>query len=327
MSVRDIIVIGASAGGVEALSKLAGDLPPGFPATLLAVCHFPAGQQSVLPAILSRAGSLLAVHPRDGDPIHPGQIYVAPPDHHLLVHDGQIRLSRGPRENGHRPAIDPLFRSVANWYGGRVIGVVLSGAMHDGVAGLMAIRAAGGVAVVQDPLDAAIGALPKHAAGVAGADYTVPAAGLAELLVELVGRSGETKGANSMTDPIDKLAGVQVQDAQSQMNCDRRGELSVFTCPECGGALWQVNDHHLIAFRCHIGHAYHGETLLAEQTDILEAALWTAVRTFKDRAVLSRQLAQRERNAGDADAASRFDEQAQQAEQYGASIQEHLLSA
>ncbi len=308
MTRHDIIVIGASAGGVEALSRLVRDLPPGLPASLLVACHFPAGQHSALPTILSRSGPLLAVHPRDGDPLNPGQIYVAPPDHHLLMQDGTIRLSRGPRENGYRPAIDPLFRSAAKWYGERVVGVVLSGAMYDGVAGLMAIRSAGGVAVVQDPHDAAIGALPQHAAGVAGADYTVAADGLAALLVDLVGQPTEARGAITMTEPIDKLVEVQVHDQKAQVNGQHNGELSVFTCPECGGALWQANDQQLVGFRCHVGHAYHAEALLSEQAEILEAALWTAVRTFKDRAVLSRQLAQRERDGGNAAAADRFDE-------------------
>jgi two-component system chemotaxis response regulator CheB len=326
MAFRDIIVIGASTGGVEVLTQLVRHLPAGLPAALLVVCHVPPTTRSVLPDILSRSGALLATHGRDGEPYYPSQIYVAPPDHHLLLQNGTINVLRGPRENGCRPAIDPLFRSAARVHGPRVIGVVLSGAMYDGVAGLLAVRAAGGVAVVQDPRDAQVAALPLNATNVAGADYVVAAADLAPLLVDLVHQPRSKKGGHSMTDPIDKLPEVQVEDAQAQVRGERRGSVSVFTCPECGGSLWQVDQQELVRFRCHVGHVYNGEALLAEQAEILEAALWTAVRTFKDRGVLSRQLATQERQNGNEEAARRFDDQAAQAEKYGASIQQYMLS-
>jgi two-component system chemotaxis response regulator CheB len=325
MAYCDIIVIGASTGGVEVLSQLARGLPKGLPAAVFVVCHIPPSFRSILPEILSRSGPLLATHARDGDPSYPGHIYVAPPDHHLLLQEGTIRLSRGPRENGHRPAIDPLFRSAARAYGPRVIGVVLSGAMHDGVAGLLVIRASGGIAVVQDPQDALVAAMPLNAAEIAGADHLVPSASLAALLASLVMRPAPQKGEEDMTDPIDKIPEVQADDQAAQVDGRRRGALSVFTCPECGGSLWQVNEKELVRFRCHVGHAYHGEALLAEQTEILEAALWTAARTFKDKTLLARQLASQERDRGNLEAANRFEEQAQQAEQYGNSIQQYLL--
>jgi two-component system chemotaxis response regulator CheB len=325
MAHHDIIVIGASSGGVEVLLQLARGLPKGLPAAVFVVCHFPPNSRSILPDIVSRSGPLLAVHARDGDPVYPGQIYVAPPDHHLMLQEGTVRLSHGPRENGHRPAIDPLFRSAARVYGPRVIGVVLSGALYDGVAGLLAIRAAGGVAIVQDPQDALVAALPLNATEVAGADHVVPAAALAPLLADLVQRPAPQKGDAPMTDPIDEIPDVQVQDQEAQKNGRRRGALSVYTCPECGGSLWQVDEKNVVRFRCHVGHAYYGEALLAEQTETLEAALWTAVRTFKDKTVLARQLAAQERERGNHDAANRFDEQAHQAEQYGNSIRQYVL--
>jgi two-component system chemotaxis response regulator CheB len=325
MAHHDVIVIGASSGGVEVLSQLARGLPKGLPAAVFVVCHFPPGGRSILPDLMSRVGPLLAVHARDGDPVYPGQIYVAPPDHHLILQDGTVRLTRGPRENGHRPAIDPLFRTAARAYGPRVIGVVLSGALYDGVAGLLAIRAAGGIAIVQDPQDALVAALPLNATEVAGADHVVPAAALAPLLADLVRRPVTQKTGAPMTDPIDKIPEVQVRDQEAQTEGKRRGALSVFTCPECGGSLWQVDEQAVVRFRCHVGHAYNGEALLAEQTEVLEAALWTAVRTFKDKTVLARQLAGRERERGNDEAAHRFDEQAQQAEQYGNSIHQYLL--
>ncbi len=325
MAYRDIIVIGASSGGLEVLSELVHGLPPGFPAAVFVVCHLPRGARSVMPQILSRSGALLAVHPRDGDPIHPGHIYVAPPDYHMLVEKGTIKMTQGPRENAQRPAIDPLFRSAARAYGARVIGVILTGALYDGVAGLFAVRAAGGLAVVQDPEDALVAAMPLHATELAGADYTVPASGLAALLVNLVRQPAPEKGVAAMTDPLDKLPEVQQKDQQAQERGQRNGKVSVFTCPECGGSLWQVDEQQVTHFRCHVGHAYHAEALLAEQKETLEAALWTAVRTFKDRAVLSRQLANQEHQRGNADAAGRFAEQAEQSEKYYESIHRYLL--
>ena len=209
MATHDIIVIGTSAGGVDVLSHMARGLPAGLPASIFIVCHFPAGSRSVLPEILSRSGPLLAVHARDGDPIYPSQIYLAPPDRHMLLVDGHVKLTRGPREGGHRPAIDPLFRSAARLYGPRVIGVVLTGALHDGVAGLLAVRAAGGIAVVQDPADATVAALPMNATKFAGADHIVTAADLASRLTDLVRHPSQAQGEKPMLDSDDQLIEVQ----------------------------------------------------------------------------------------------------------------------
>jgi two-component system chemotaxis response regulator CheB len=327
MAGRDIIVIGASAGGVEALSQVVRGLPSGFPASLFVVCHFPPGGRSVLPNILSRSGPLLAAHAAEDEPFYPGQIYVAPPDHHLLLGpDGRMRLSRGARENHHRPAVDPLFRTAARHYGPRVIGVVLTGSLYDGAAGLMAVRAAGGLAVVQDPGDAVVAAMPQNALTLAGVDHVVPLAELAPLLVELVHNAIEedTAGAEAM-DPIEQMPDNVDRDMARQARNERRGDVSVFTCPECGGALWQVDEAGLIRFRCHVGHAYGGEILLAEQTEALEAALWTAVRTFREKSVLATQLAHQERAGGNAKAADRFEEQAGQSARFGELIQKLLL--
>jgi two-component system chemotaxis response regulator CheB len=323
---RDIIVIGASAGGVEALSHLVGQLPSGLPASLFVVCHFPAGGQSILPRILSRSGPLLASHAVDGEPFHAGQIYVAPPDRHLLLGpDGTMRLSRGARENHHRPAVDPLFRSAARYYGPRVIGVILTGALYDGTAGLMAVRAGGGLAIVQDPDEALVAAMPQNAANLAGADHVVRLDEMAPLLIRFVHDPVvEEPGAKAM-DPIDRMPERVDQDMERQARNDRLGEVSVFTCPECGGALSQVDETGLVRFRCHVGHAYGGEVLLSEQTEALEAALWTAVRTFKEKWILASQLANRERSAGNLDAAARFDEQARQSARFGELIRQLML--
>jgi two-component system chemotaxis response regulator CheB len=333
MAGRDVIVVGASAGGVETLKEVARGLPAGLPASVFVVCHFPPGGRSILPEILSGAGPLLATHAIDGELFHPGHIYVAPPDHHLLLSpDRRIRATRGPRENHSRPAIDPLFRSAARYYRERVVGVILTGSLHDGVAGLMAVRSAGGVAVVQDPRDAAVAAMPRSATELAGADHIVPATEIGSLLVKLARNAAPEPGASHMdpkthppVDPIDRMPDVVDRDFNGQVNGDRRGQVSTFTCPECGGSLWQVDDTGLIRFRCHVGHAYEGESLLAEQGEALEAALWTSVRTFREKAVLTRQLAAHERAKGNERVAARFDEQAVQAEEYATLIVRHVL--
>jgi two-component system chemotaxis response regulator CheB len=326
MAHHDIVVIGASAGGIEVLTKLVRGLPPGLPASLFVVCHFPPGRRSVLPDILSRSGALLASHARDGEPFHPGQIYVAPPDFHLLLAaKGRLRVTRGPRENHHRPAADPLFRSAARAYGPRVIALVLTGALNDGTAGLLAVRSSGGIAVVQDPADAVVAAMPLNATRIAGADHIVPSDRLASLLVELIHQPVLSPGESSMADAFEKMPEIVNADMDEQVRNERCGLVSTYTCPECGGCLWQVDEQHLLQFRCHVGHAYHAETLLEDQASALEAALWTAVRTFKERNLLARQLAEQEMRRGDTDAAARFQEQADQAARYGSLIQQYVL--
>jgi two-component system chemotaxis response regulator CheB len=325
MAVRDIIVVAASAGGVDALVRVVRGLPPGLPASLFVACHLPAGG-TALPEILSRSGPLLATHPADGEAFHPAHVYVAPPDRHLLLDPGgKMRLSRGPRENHQRPAADPLFRSAARHYGPRVVGVVLSGSLNDGTAGLLAVRSAGGLAVVQDPADALVAAMPLSAARIAGADFEAPADGLGPLLAELIHRPVAREGGSEPVDPLETMPDRVRRDQERQLHDQRRGEVSLFTCPECGGALWQVDDKQLVRFRCHVGHVYNGEALLADQSELLEAALWTAVRTFRDKALLARQLAARDRAKGETAAAARFDEQADQAQRYGELILRHVL--
>lgn len=243
-----------------------------------------------------------------------------------------MRLTRGARENNHRPAADPLFRSAARHYGPRVIGVVLTGALSDGAAGLFAVRTAGGVGVVQDPRDALIAAMPQSATEVAGADHVAPLSEMPRLLTELVRdpqtlQSGAGAGAMATqpTDPVEQAQQTIDQTMSAQARDERRGQVSTFTCPECGGALWQIDEPRLLQFRCHVGHAYDAEVLLAEQTDALEAALWTAVRTFREKAVLTYQLATRERALGNEAVAARFEEQAAQTNRYAALIVEHVL--
>jgi two-component system chemotaxis response regulator CheB len=308
MGGRDIIVIGASAGGVEALCQLVRGLSPGLPASVFVVCHFPTGAVSALPEILSRVGTLLARHARDGEPTYPAHIYVAPPDLHMTLDEGTVRLTRGPRENRFRPSIDPLFRSAARVYGPRVIAALLSGALNDGVAGLLAVRGAGGLSVVQDPADAVLPGLPLAALDLAGADHVAPAVALGPLLVRLI--SEPSQGGSTMSDSIERITQETEKDLQEQARSGRPGEVSVYTCPECGGCLWQSDEEKLVRFRCHVGHAYESETLLADRSEALEAALWTAVHMLREKSVLAGQMANWARDTGNPDSAAWFDEEA-----------------
>ena len=325
MAGHDVIVVGASAGGVEALLQLVRLLPPGLPAAVFVVCHFPIDARSALPEILSREGPLLARHARDAEPIYPAHIYVAPPDHHLEVQHGTVRLERGPRENGCRPSIEPLFRSAAHAYGPRVIAVLLSGGSHDGIAGLLAVRAAGGLAVLQDPADALVPTLPRSAGQVAGADHVVPARELGPLLARLVQQSPPLPAGLPPAGAVERIVRMVERDMKAQADNGLRDRVSLFTCPECGGCMWQTDEQAPVRFRCHVGHAYAAEALLHEQGANLEAALWTAVRTFRERSILARQLAGRDRQSGHTELAQRFEEEARVAEQSGALIQQYLL--
>ena len=238
-----------------------------------------------------------------------------------------MHLDHGARENHHRPAIDPLFRTAVRAYGRRVVGVILTGGLHDGAAGLLAIRSAGSVTVVQDPDEAAVADMPRNASAIAGTDYVLPLAEIPPVLARLVREPVSEEGVLAMTDPIEHMPERVREDMAGQASGDRQGQLTVFTCPECGGAMWQVDEETLTRFRCHVGHAYYGEKLLAEQGEVLEAALWTAVRTFKERTILATQLAAQARERGDTWAAARFEEEAMVADRYGRLIQENLLRA
>jgi two-component system chemotaxis response regulator CheB len=283
---RDIVVIGASAGGVEALIEVASGLPPEFPGSVLVVLHVLATGTSVLDAILTRCGNLPAVSPMDGEPIVRGQIYVAPPDRHMLLKGDRISVMRGPRENGHRPAIDPLFRSAARSVGARAVGVVLSGALDDGAAGVQFIKKRGGIAIVQDPADALYPSMPEHAIAAVEPDYIVPVKKIAAILCTEIERPLDPALAD---EPILELDLVEDMTDVSLMD----GPPSGLTCPECGGALWEEADGALVRFACHVGHSYSAESLVSEQGQALESALWSGLRALEERADLLERMSRR----------------------------------
>jgi two-component system chemotaxis response regulator CheB len=322
---HDIIVVGASAGGVEALSTLVGGLPADLPAALFVILHCPPYSESHLPAILAHRGPLPAAHAPHGAAITPGRIYVAPPDHHLLVRDGHVALTRGPRENSSRPAVDPLFRTAARTYGPRVVGVVLSGALGDGSVGLMAIAARGGVTVVQDPEEASFEGMPRTVLTYVRVDHVLRVRQIPALLGRLAREPAAEKGTPTMSDIDEMVPHLMRRDLTAQERNERSGETTVYTCPECGGTLWQIDHNGLVQFNCHVGHAYAPESLLGEMSEDLEAALWRCVRMLAEKATLTRQLAGRLRAAGQETEAARVEEQAHLDDRHGQLIHSVLL--
>ena len=310
MSDLRIVVVGASAGGVEALTGFAESLPPDLDAAVLVVLHLSATARSVLPQILSRAQNLGATYPKNEQRIQRGRIYVAPPDHHLLVADDRLLLNRGPRVNCCRPAIDPLFRSAAVHYRERSIGIILSGTLDDGAEGLRAIKDAGGVAIVQSLAESAFTGMPNAAIEACSPDYVVRSREMGPLIEQiLVKRLAPT---NPSQEALIELA---IEEMAGDPNASKElGAVSEFACPECGGCLWEIVDDRNFRFRCRVGHAYSARHLLDEQTVHFDRALWTALRALRERADLSKRLSRRFR-ALNPRTAERYDIQAQQSEE------------
>ena len=291
---RDIVVIGASTGGIDALRVLVGDLPEDLPAAMFVVMHV--GATSHLAAILDRASTLPVVKAENGATIEHGRIYIAVPGKHLLLHDHHILLRRGPRENHARPAVDPLFRSAAASFGGRTIGVVLSGALSDGTAGLRAIKRCNGLAVVQDPEDANMPEMPQSALRHVDVDQVVPI----EAMGALLGKLTRLEAAPSPEIPLDiRLeAAIAAQELAGMKIDDALGNPSRFTCPECHGALWEIEDGSLLRYRCHVGHAFTADAVETAQGEEVDRLLGTLLRAQQERAGLARRMAEHERQSG-----------------------------
>lgn len=306
-----LVVVGASAGGVEALQRFARALPADFAAPILIVLHASPTGRSYLPEILTRAGRIPAAHARDGEPLEQGRIYVAPPDCHLLVFDGRMTVAKGPRENGHRPAIDPLFRSASGAYHDRVAGVILSGTLDDGTVGLHEIKEHGGATLVQDPEDALYADMPLNAIAYVRPDYVQPVEDLVDTLVALTASSQAPRARNGLmpdpADPTDAAPAPAAEDAQP-------GQMVSFSCPECGGTLWEVEAGGSASYRCRVGHAYTLNTLVERHGEAVERALWSARRALEERAAMSRRVARRLADRGRVESAARFARQAEVAE-------------
>ena len=314
MTGHDIVVLGASAGGVEALVKIASQLPASIPAAFFVVLHISPQSPSMMPEILTRSGHLPALHPKDGAKIQHGHIYIAPPDHHMILERGRIRIVRGPKENRHRPAIDPLFRSAASAYGRRVIGVVLTGSLDDGTAGLLAIKRQGGLAVVQNPTDALYSSMPQSALNHVKVDYMEPLASLAHTLVHLVAQEVDTTMEHSVPEDMQNELSLVKMERSQQKNDIHVGTPSQYSCPECGGVLWEIHDGELLRYRCRVGHAFSVDSMMAEQSDAIEEAMWAALKTLEEQVSISRKMAQQARQNGRAWMAERFEDRQREAE-------------
>ncbi len=289
----DIVVIGASAGGVGSLQRVVERLPEALPASIFVTLHLPEDVRSALPRILERAGKLPAAHAENGEAIEPGRIYIAPPGRHMTLEQGQIRVSRGAREHGLRPAIDPLFRSAALTFGPRVIAVVLSGQLDDGTVGLAEVKRAGGVTVVQDPDDTPFQSMPRSAIAHVTVDYILPAEEIGRMLEHLI---FEEETASRMPGPGDSLVRQEIDSlTEHQDEREKPGRPSPYSCPDCGGVLWELKDTEMLRFRCRVGHAYAADTLGAVQAEAVEAALWTALRALEEQAAVKKRVGERMR--------------------------------
>jgi len=318
-----VIVVGGSAGGVEAMSQLVSRFPRDIPAAILMVLHIPHNAVSVMPAILRRAGQLPAVHAATREPLREGLIYVAPPDRHMLVREGTVVTTFGPRENGHRPAIDPLFRSAAETFRARAIGVLLTGNLDDGTAGLAAIKSCGGITIVQDPEDALYPGMPASAIENVEVDHVLPLDRIADAILDLlsdpVPRSNGARGNGDLETEVRKAE----MDPSLEID-DQVGMPSEFTCPECNGGLWEVKEGSLLRFRCRVGHAYSSDSLIGAYGRSVEAALWAALRSLEENAAFSQRLAKRAATMNQHVALGRFNDQAARATQHADTLRSIL---
>ena len=313
MAGHDIVVIGGSAGGLEGANAIVADLPAEFPGSVFVALHTAPSSPGLLPEIFNHRGPLPAAHARDGEPVSPGRIYVAPPDHHLLLEAGRVRVTRGPKENRFRPAVDPLFRSAALAYGPRVVGVVMSGWLDDGAAGLWAVKVRGGVAIVQDPEEAFARSMPEAALRQTRVDYRLRMADIAPTLVELLTIPAADAAAFPVPEGLEIEARIAMEDKALNLGVAEIGDPSPFACPECHGVLMRLKTGGGTRFRCHTGHAYTADALLAELTESVEAALWNAIRSVQESSLLMEHIAGHVREAGQADLAARYDQKATQA--------------
>ncbi|MBA9077190.1 chemotaxis protein CheB [Rufibacter quisquiliarum] len=326
-TLRDIVVIGASAGGILALPEITKHLPANFPGTIFVVQHLGPYSESVLPQIINLNSALPAQFAKDGEKFLPGNIYVAPPDHHLILEKGTMVVSKGPKENRFRPSIDALFRSAAYVYGNRVVGVVLTGYLDDGTSGLWSVQRLGGVTVVQDPSDAAVPDMPANALQFVEADHVVPLAQLASLLTHLTTEEAPAP-PNVPQDDLNRLEieiAIARHDNAFEMGIIDKGELTAFTCPDCHGALTKLIEGNLIRFRCHTGHAYTISSLLAEVTESVESLLYQAMRGLEETKMLLENMGTYFTQTKQPDVAALFQQKAEETGQQARVVHDSIF--
>jgi two-component system chemotaxis response regulator CheB len=313
VSGHDIVVIGTSAGGLKALSAVLSEVPADLGAAIFVVQHLAPDHQSSLAKRLGDVCDLPVSSPADNEIVRTGRVYVAAPDHHLLLTDDRIRVVRGPQENRFRPSIDALFRSAARTYGSRVIGMVLTGYLDDGTVGLQVIKKRGGTTVVQDPVEAEYPSMPRTALRHVKVDHTVRLADAGALLVRLVAEPPADQEAFPTTAEIEIESNIAEQVMNTKQfleNVEQIGKRTTYTCPDCNGAIWQIGEGEPLKVRCHVGHSFTGEVFSSGQSRNIEATLWTAIRMMEEKVTLSRELAERKRRQKMPSAADAYDKEA-----------------
>lgn len=321
---KDIITIGGSAGSGAVLKRLLGDLPHDLPVSIFVTTHIPSHSASLLAEILATRATLPVAQAIDGQPITPGRVYIAPPDRHLLLINETIRLGEGPRENMARPSIDPMFRSAALTYGPRVVGVVLSGMLNDGASGLHAIKAVGGTAVVQHPLDAEADQMPLAALEAAQVDHVAPAADLGALIASIAGTSAGP--AQTPTDSLRLEVEIASGERLGSHALRQIATPSALSCPECQGVLSEMRGGHPLRFRCQIGHAYTAETLVAD-IDQIDEAIRLAMRMMEERVTLVERMAQDARETGRAAVAELYESRGEEYRRYAVTLRQAAITS
>jgi len=310
---HDIVVIGASAGGVEALIQIVKQLSPDTNAAIFVVVHVAPDSTGLLPAILNRHSQVLAQQAENGLAIERGKIYVAPPDRHLTLEPGSMQVARGPKHNRYRPAIDLLFRTAARNYGPRVVGIVLTGFLDDGSSGLLAIKNAGGIAIVQDPDDARVASMPKNALQQVQPDYCVPAGSIGNL----INRLSETE--------VKPMVGTNKGNGGSRL--EKNKALTTFTCPDCHGTIWEVEENGEVRFECRVGHSYSPEAMRDAADEEVERSLWIALRALEEGASLDQRLADVSANRKRENAHSFYLQKAHDRKRHATVLREFLLGS
>jgi two-component system chemotaxis response regulator CheB len=304
--------MGGSAGAIEAVSAILEPIPNDLDAAFFLVVHTSPSAPSLLPRVLARRTELTVRHAVDGDPIERGVLYVAPPDCHMIFLRGELRLGRGPRENGFRPAVDPLMRTAAAEFGPAVIGVIVSGNLDDGTAGLLEIKKRGGIAMVQHLDEAMYAGMPASALQeIPDVDYVLPASAIGERLLASLSDTPVQSGSASTNTQPDIAMGGEAPVGKDERENDRQAG---FGCPDCGGALWEHHDGKLVSYRCRVGHAFSDEALFGAQTEALEKALWTALRALEELSEQAGRISQRMDGSGQPRLAARFARQKEDAD-------------
>ncbi|PSR55931.1 chemotaxis protein CheB [Adhaeribacter arboris] len=328
MKKRNIVVIGASTGGFEAIRQLIARLPADLDAAIFIVWHMSPDVTGILPQLINRQKTILATNAVDKEPIVMNRVYVAPPDRHLLLEQGVVRVTRGPKENRFRPAVDPLFRSAAYMYGPRVVGIVLSGGLDDGTAGLWAIKHRGGLAIVQQPEEAEVPSMPENALAAVQVDYCLSIAEIAALLVKLTAEPIQEVKQEDMKEQEKTEIEVRIalQDQALEQGVMKLGHLSPYACPECHGVLSAIQDGDIIRYRCHTGHAYSANSLLTSITENIEDSLWGAIRGVEESMILLNNLGDHYAENNQPKLAAMYFKKAQEAESRANIVRQAVLN-